>query len=189
MCNKLYFVSSNKFKANEISKLISKISEDQIKADHIEKSLTEIQDYDIINVVRAKATEAYKKIGHPIIVDHTAVEVEAHAGLPGALTGVFWEKLKGEGFLKLFAAQPTKVTVVTAIGYCDGKHVKVFTGEQEGHFSDSVRGKSDFQWDTIFVPNGEDKTFAELGDDKEKHSMRKIALSKLVDFLKGEDEK
>jgi XTP/dITP diphosphohydrolase len=48
------------------------------------------------------------------------------------------------------------------------------------------RGSDGFQWDTIFVPEGFDKTYAELGQNKKNEiSMRRRAFDRLAAFLKA----
>ena len=42
-----------------------------------------------------------------------------------------------------------------------------------------------FGYDPVFVPEGYDRTFAELGDVKNHISHRARAVQKLVDFLKN----
>ncbi|HHF8283696.1 TPA: non-canonical purine NTP pyrophosphatase, partial [Klebsiella pneumoniae] len=41
----------------------------------------------------------------------------------------------------------------------------------------------DFQWDCIFIPDGESETFAEMGDRKNEISMRKKAFDKFKEYL------
>ena len=60
-----------------------------------------------------------------------------------------------------------------------------FEGQIEGHIINPPRGNQDFQWDCVFEPMGYDKTFAELGDEKNKISMRRIALNEFKDYLEG----
>ena len=45
------------------------------------------------------------------------------------------------------------------------------------------RGNRAFQWDCIFVPDGESETFAELGERKNKISMRRKALEQFMVHL------
>ncbi|MBW2964695.1 non-canonical purine NTP pyrophosphatase, partial [Candidatus Woesearchaeota archaeon] len=46
-------------------------------------------------------------------------------------------------------------------------------------------GDSKFGFDTIFLPDGHEKTFAQMTEDeKNKISHRRLALEKLRDFLK-----
>jgi XTP/dITP diphosphohydrolase len=73
----------------------------------------------------------------------------------------------------------------TVIGYFDGKKYKSFVGEIEGKISQSPRGKNNFGWDSIFIPKGYKKTFAQMqSKEKNQISMRKIALEKFKKFIK-----
>ena len=58
-----------------------------------------------------------------------------------------------------------------------------FEGEIKGSISSVPKGSRDFQWDCIFIPEGEIETFAEMGDKKNTISMRKIAFDKFKIFL------
>jgi len=60
-----------------------------------------------------------------------------------------------------------------------------FEGEFKGQITEGLRGSSGFGYDPIFVPLGESKTVAELGDAwKNKVSHRSQATKKLLAFLK-----
>lgn len=58
------------------------------------------------------------------------------------------------------------------IGICTGKIIQ------------EEKGEMGFGYDAIFVPDGTDKTFAQMTiEEKNKYSHRKKALAKLIDFL------
>ena len=75
------------------------------------------------------------------------------------------------------------VTVITLI--LEGK-VHQFHGEINGTIAEQASGVHGFGYDPIFVPEGWQKTFAEV-DLKQKNeiSHRALAVSRLVDFLKN----
>ena len=63
-----------------------------------------------------------------------------------------------------------------------------FEGECHGTISAEQKGGNGFGYDPLFIPNGYDKTFGELGVDiKKKLSHRALAINKLVEFLKKEE--
>lgn len=63
-----------------------------------------------------------------------------------------------------------------------------FEGECHGTISAEQKGENGFGYDPLFIPNGYDKTFGELGNDiKKKLSHRALAINKLVEFLKKEE--
>jgi XTP/dITP diphosphohydrolase len=59
-----------------------------------------------------------------------------------------------------------------------------FEGICKGIITETQRGDKGFGYDSIFIPDGIDKTFAEMElTEKNKYSHRKQATSKLIDFL------
>lgn len=72
----------------------------------------------------------------------------------------------------------------TSIALVMGGETHFFDGVVEGHIISEKRGSEGFGYDPIFVPEGYDQTFAELGSDiKNGISHRARAMAKLVDFL------
>ena len=127
--------------------------------------------------------------GSPVIADDSGLMVEALGGEPG----VYSARYAGEGCTyddnntKLLAAlegvgdgdrTARFVTVITMI-WPDGqgapasaekqetesgtRYVLTARGECRGHITDSKRGDQGFGYDPVFIPDGYDQTFAELG--------------------------
>ena len=92
--------------------------------------------------------------------------------------------MEADRFSSLFGRSNDRVIAKTVIGYIDGKRCHVFEGEIAGTISSEPRGPRGFQWDCVFIPDGYQETFAELGDKKNDISMRRLALDKFADFLK-----
>jgi XTP/dITP diphosphohydrolase len=70
------------------------------------------------------------------------------------------------------------------VAYCDDSGAQLFEGEIHGTISTELRGTNGFGYDSIFIPNGQSKTYAEMNsEEKNAVSMRGIALSKLRQFL------
>ena len=177
----IYFISRNLFKFKEVEQIFS---DTNIKIIQIEKQISEIQTDNVENLIKQKLLFAFKYVGNPVFVEHTCLYLDSLNGLPGGLTQVFWDKLGADNFSRLFSElMPNKVTAKTFIGYCDGMKIHIFTGEIQGTISHSPKGCRDFQWDCIFIPDGFSQTFAELGDNKNKISMRKKAFDQLKSFL------
>jgi XTP/dITP diphosphohydrolase len=73
---------------------------------------------------------------------------------------------------------------------CDASEAElstqIFSGACEGRILESARGRAGFGYDPLFVPDGFDATFAELGEDtKNRISHRSRALEKLRTHLKA----
>ena len=60
----------------------------------------------------------------------------------------------------------------------------MFTGVCEGKISGSQKGLQGFGYDPVFVPDGADKSFAEMTmEEKNQYSHRKKAVTQLIHFL------
>lgn len=63
-----------------------------------------------------------------------------------------------------------------------------FEGICQGHIIKEQKGQEGFGYDPVFVPEGSDRTFAEMSmDEKNRFSHRKKALDNLVVFLNNLD--
>lgn len=178
---KIRFVSNNPDKIKEVQSLVegAEIVSAKIK-------INEIQTNDENKLVYDKLLKAFEKVGREVLVEHTGLYVKSLNDFPGGLTQVFWDKLQADKFTELFGQLDEKTLIAkTIIGYCDAKKFYFFSGEVEGTIASEPRGDRSFQWDCIFIPNGESQTFAEMGDKKNLISMRKIAFDKFNQFLKG----
>lgn len=138
-----------------------------------------------------KAQYIKEKFGMDCFADDTGLEVEALNNAPG----VFSARYAGPGhdseanMKKLLSEMQGKEnrkarfrTVIALL--IDGKEY-TFEGIVKGNIIEEKRGGSGFGYDPIFVPEGYDLTFAELGNDiKNKISHRAEAVKKLSAFLK-----
>lgn len=178
---KIRFVTKNPFKAKEVESIIGDIG---VSIVHAPIKIHEIQTENIKDIVRDKVLKAFKQIGRPVFIEHTGLYIESLSGFPGGLTQVFWDKLGPDTFSELFGKREnTALKAKTVIAYCDAKNIRIFEGEVSGNISPEPRGNREFQWDCIFIPEGYDKTFAELGEEKNSISMRKRAFEKFSQYL------
>jgi len=76
----------------------------------------------------------------------------------------------------------TFVSVITMV-FPDGSHISA-RGECHGHIIDVPEGSNGFGYDPLFVPNGFQRTFAQLlPEEKNRISHRAKALQKLEKLL------
>ena len=135
-------------------------------------------------VVKDKVLKAYRHLGHPCVAEHGGLLIEALGSLPGGLSKVVWDTVGSKICTFLSPTDSRKAIAQSVIGYCDGKRVYTFKGETQGTLSDEARGDYMFQWDPVFIPKGETKTYAEFGfPDKEKFSQAAKAWSLLASNL------
>lgn len=87
--------------------------------------------------------------------------------------------------LSNIAESDRKACFRTSIALVMGDETHFFDGTVEGRIISEKRGNGGFGYDPIFVPDGYDQTFAELGSEvKNGISHRARAVAKLVEFLK-----
>jgi XTP/dITP diphosphohydrolase len=180
---RLRFLSGNRQKIAEATAILSAAGFDVIA---VEKRLDEIQSGDVELLVRDKCIRGFRLIGRPVFIEHTGLYIEALNGFPGGLTQIFWDTLGAERVAQLFARQDDGRAIArTRIGYCDGRCVHQFEGEVSGRLAAEPRGDTS-QWDCVFIPDGSDQTFAEMGERKNEVSMRRKALDRFAAFLSGD---
>jgi len=176
---KLYFITGNKNKFAEVKAIIPEVEQ-------IELDLQEIQETDANKIVETKLKEALKHHKGNFIIEDTSLYFNGLNGLPGPLIKWFMEKIGIEGLWKLAeATEDTKAEAKTIIGYAkDPNEIHFFEGSIKGEIV-KPSGPIKFGWDPIFKPNGYNKTFQEMtGEEKNKISMRRIALEKLNNYLR-----
>jgi len=140
-----------------------------------------------------KSSYIYKNYHLDCFADDTGLEVEALNGAPGVYSARY---AGGEGhdaqanMLKLLheldGKENRKAQFRTAISLIlDGKEY-LFEGVIKGEIIKEKRGDSGFGYDPVFMPEGYDRTFAELGNDiKNQISHRALAGQKLFEFLQS----
>ena len=81
-----------------------------------------------------------------------------------------------------------KIESTSPVCYADEFEARIFDGACEGRIQFSPRGANGFGYDPLFVPDGFNQSFAELGDDvKNQLSHRAKALAKLKLFFSTSD--
>lgn len=140
-----------------------------------------------------KATVISDWTGHRTLADDAGLEVDALDGAPG-VHSKRWagedatDAIRIQKLLEAIAgAASRKARFVAAIAIAepnDSKNVKIVVGKCEGQITQTPAGESGFGYDPIFVPNGYEKTFAELGETiKNRISHRGEALRLALELL------
>ncbi len=187
---KIVFATNNQHKLDEVKKITEGLTEIV--------SLSEINCFDDIpetadtlegNALQ-KARYVKEKFGFDCFADDTGLEVEALDNAPGVYSARYaGPDHNSESNMKLLLKNMEGITnrnarfrTVIAL-LMDGKEY-LFDGIVEGVIIDEKRGNSGFGYDPVFVPNGYNETFAQLGSDiKNNISHRAKAVLKLQDFL------
>lgn len=191
MKKKLVFATNNAHKLEEIAAILGeKIELLSLKDIECTADIPETA-----NTLEGNATQKaeyiYQQYGLDCFADDTGLEVEALDGAPG----VFSARYAGEGhnsednmqklLQNLQGVTNRKAQFRTVICLIwDGKKY-LFEGICKGEIIEEKRGNAGFGYDPIFVPEGYNQTFAELGNDiKNSISHRAKAVELLCNFLK-----
>ena len=142
-----------------------------------------------------KARFVSQRYGVDCFADDTGLEVEALGGGPGIYTARFGT-LNGYGdshdaeantrclLDKLRGSDNRKAQFRTAIALIINNEEHLFEGIVRGEITTEKLGDKGFGYDPVFMPEGYEATFAQLGVDiKNKISHRALAVQKLADFL------
>lgn len=192
MKKKLVVATNNAHKLEEISAILGDEMElFSLKDINCHADIPETADA-LEGNARQKALYIYENYGMDCFADDTGLEVDALNGAPG----VFSARYAGDGhdseanmqklLKELEGKENRKAQFRTAICLImEGKEY-LFEGIVKGKIIEEKRGGAGFGYDPIFVPEGHEQTFAELGNDiKNTISHRARAVEKLCKFLKG----
>ena len=189
---RLVFATNNKHKLSEMSSILGdKIELLSLKDINCDVDIPETADTLEGNAI-LKSEFIYNNYNINCFADDTGLEVEALNGEPGVYSARYAEGESHDSManMKKLLSKLENVenrsaqfrTVISLI--LDGKNY-IFEGIVKGRISKERKGDKGFGYDPIFIPEGYDKSFAELGEDvKNKISHRAKAVEKLIDFLK-----
>jgi XTP/dITP diphosphohydrolase len=151
--------------------------------------LPEIQSLDYQEIARAKADEAWRRLGRPLIVEEAGLDLAALNGFPGPLVKWMLHTVGPEGIARTAAALGNvHATARCVLIYKDGEQEIVAEGRTEGILVLPGRGTYGFGWDPVFQPEGCASTFAELsGAEKTAVSHRGKAWRQMRELLSSSD--
>lgn len=138
-----------------------------------------------------KARTIAEKTGENCFADDSGLLADALNGAPGVYSARYAGEQKNDrnNIDKLLAdlkgAESRKAHFKTVMALVLNGKEFVFEGIVNGTIISELRGSNGFGYDPVFVPDGFSKTFAEMSFEEKNHvSHRKIALAKLLEFLK-----
>ena len=186
----LVFATSNKGKYNEVKKMMPR-----------NINLLSLNDLNFIGDIqetgktlkqnaKIKSDFIFNNFGINCFADDSGLEIDSLNGMPGIYSARFagktcnsndniekvWKLLTG------YKNTDAKFKSILSLNI-DGKTF-FFEGKIDGKIIFNKRGTNGFGYDSIFIPNGYNKTFAELNSvEKNEISHRSEALKRLIIFL------
>ena len=143
-----------------------------------------------------KAHYVYDNYKLDCFADDTGLEVDALHGLPGVHTARYAYPDRHDpeaNMIKLLEAlrenNDRNARFRTVIALIEKGKEHLFEGVVEGVIAREKSGTQGFGYDPVFIPEGNSKTFAELGEDiKNTISHRARAVQKLAEYLASRHE-
>lgn len=192
---KLILSSGNPHKVDELKKILANLEIQVLTKDEVgQGNLDVIEDGDTLEANALKKARALaEKVEGIVLADDTGLFVDALNGEPGVYSARYageecsYEANNAKLLGALAGVAPEKRTArfKTVIALIDEKGAEyIIEGVCEGRILDEKKGSAGFGYDPLFLPEGYEQTFAELGEDiKNKISHRARAIYLMRDKL------
>lgn len=174
------FVTNNLHKAEEIERILS-LYHISLTVSNVRKC--EIQSDDIEEIAVESALRAYQTLRKPLFVEDSGLYIRVLNGFPGPYSSYVYRTIGVAGVLKLLSDQVTReAEFISQIAYVNQSGMlKLCRGSCLGRIAEEARGCGGFGFDPIFIPNGAEKTFAEMTlEEKNRCSHRAKAAHLLA---------
>ena len=187
---KLVFATNNQHKVDEIRSVVG----DHFQIITLKEAGIDIDIPEPHDTLKENASEKSRTIhrltGLNCFSEDTGLEVDALNGEPGVKSaryagdGKSFDKNIEKLLTKLNGKQNRTARFKTVISLIMDDKEHFFEGICEGRIIEERRGSGGFGYDPVFVPEGENRTFAELSlTEKNLFSHRKKATDNLLIFL------
>jgi XTP/dITP diphosphohydrolase len=182
---KLVFATGNDGKADEVRNALDGTG---VTVDRRNVDIDEIDAHDVEDVARRKAKESADALDadQPVLVDDTGLYIKALNGFPGSHAAYSLDTIGIDGLLTLMDGIDDRKAYfksTMAIHYPETGETVTLSGTCTGTIATEESGNDGFGYDTVFIPDGNDATFAADIGYKEQVSHRVEAIRKLVDHL------
>ena len=191
---RLVFATGNSHKLQEVQGLFKEgFALSCLKDVNITEEIPETADNLVDNALQ-KAWYVYNKCGIPCFADDTGLEVDALGGAPGVYSARYAGEQKDSKLNMLLLLENMNgktnrnARFRTIIAYIDeNEEEHIFEGEIRGTIIENMAGTNGFGYDPIFVPEGYDKTFAQLSSEiKNTISHRARAMEKFLSYINNQ---
>ena len=192
---KIVFATNNEHKLQEVKAILAgKVEVISLAEIGCEDDIPETENT-LEGNATLKAKYVYEKYGIGCFADDTGLEIAALNGKPG----VFSARYAGEptnshnNMLKVLN-EMTETTnrsaqFRTVIALVENGNYNYFEGIVKGTIATKAQGSAGFGYDPIFIPDGFEKSFAELNPEiKNTISHRAIAMEKLLHYFLQQKE-
>ncbi len=190
----IVIASRNKKKIEELKRILEGLNTKLLSMDDFPELEEVVEDGETFDAnALKKARYVCNKTGLPSLADDSGLEVDALGGKPGVRSARFArENATDEDNIKKLLEElngvpenlrSARFVCCIALVLPNGEE-HLFWGFVKGKITNQPRGEKGFGYDPVFIPEGYEKTFAEMEScEKDSISHRKEALDKLKKFL------
>lgn len=176
------FITGNQHKVDLLTRYLGR------SVRHHKVDLDEIQSLDPHVVAEHKVRQAYALLHEPVLVDDVSLTFDALGRLPGTQIKWFLEELEPKGLADLAGRLDSqRATASMVFALFDGQELQFFEHSMTGRIAPEPRTINNglaFGWNEVFIPNGSDKTYAEMeADELQSFSHRAPAVAKLKAYI------
>lgn len=179
---RLTFVTGNDGKFREASGVLNPLG---YKLSRFAGGYPEIQADTLEEVAHWGAKWLEGELDGRFFLEDAGLFVDELDGFPGVYSSYVYDTLGCPGILRLMqGAEDHGARFEAVIAYHDGEEIHLFDGAVEGRIGPRQRGEHGFGFDPIFIPDGSDRTFAQISSEaKSEISHRGRALEAFASFL------
>lgn len=181
MRKEILFVTQNKNKLKDAQALMPSWN-----LKHIDCEVPEIQSLSSKEIVTHKIQYAFEETNTSCFVMDASLSLTALNNFPGPLIKWFYKSIGPEKICSIANhLNEHKCKWSTILGFYDGSKFVYFEESVDGKIAQKPKGSNGYDWDVIFVPENDNRTFAEMSfEEKQKYALTKPLLKKFDNYLK-----
>ena len=174
------FITGNSWRHDEAKRLLSGIDVERSRL-----ALTKGDSAELEDIATARVRDAFRQLQRPCFVENTGMFLDSQQAFAGARFKRELLALGDAAFAQRFGGVHGTTRVVVAYT-TDGQTVQLFQGQSSGSVTEQPRGEDGYGWDRLWIPDGFQRTLAELKTSKYVVNMRVLPFLELGALLRGD---
>ena len=180
---KLIYVTGNKLKVAAAKKCMENFDVEIVQKDIDVPEIQADTNEEVANFSSKYASEILKE---DCVKNDGGLVIPALNGFPGPYAKYVEQTINEQGILDLMVNKTDRTAYwVEAWSYTEyGKDPVCFVGKFYGSISTEKRGENGYGYDKVFIPEGKDKTLAEMEEEEKLLYWCSSAHKELIDHIK-----